>query len=100
MQKASSNGQTLDFVLDNLTNTALQYDNSGNSFSFLTGNGFDMQFGFVDAGGQGHFALQGNLGSVVASTDSSGIVECASFVEPFGPTITTGRTYPSPYEGP
>ena len=99
IQKASSNGQTLDFVLDNLTNTALQYDNSGNSFSFLTGNGFDMQFGFVDAGGQGHFALQGNLGSVVASTDSSGIVESTSFFEPFGQTMTTGSAYPVAYEG-
>ena len=99
IQKASSNGATIDFILDNLTNIALQYDNSGRNFSFLTGNGFDMQFGFVDAGGQAHFALQGNLGSVVASTDSSGAIEGTAFYEPYGQTTTTATAYPLAYQG-
>jgi len=99
IQRASSNGSTVDFILDNLTNIALQYDNSGRNFSFLTGNGFDMQFGFVDAGGQAHFALQGNLGSVVASTDSSGAVEGTAFYEPYGQTTTTAAVYPLAFQG-
>jgi RHS repeat-associated protein len=99
IQKASSDGSTVDFILDNLTNIALQSDNSGRNFSFLTGNGFDMQFGFVDAVGQAHFALQGNLGSVAASTDSSGAIEGTAFYEPFGQTTTTGASYPLAYQG-
>lgn len=95
----TSNGQAAHFVLDNLTNVALEYDNAGNNFSFLTGNGIDMQFGFLDASNQVHFALQGNLGSVVASTDSSGTIEGTAFFEPFGQTTTTGSAFPLAYGG-
>jgi RHS repeat-associated protein len=97
LTKQSSNGQTAHFVLDNLTNVALEFDNAGHNFSFLTGNGIDMQFGFLDASNQAHFALQGNLGSVVASTDSTGAIEGTSFFEPFGQTTTTGAAYPLAY---
>jgi RHS repeat-associated protein len=99
VQMQSSTGRTTSFVLDNLTNFAAENDNAGNSFSFLTGNGFDAQFGYLDANGQPHFALQGNLGNVVASTSSNGSIEGTAFFEPYGQTTTSGASFPLAFAG-
>nr|MDQ5839414.1 RHS repeat-associated core domain-containing protein [Acidobacteriota bacterium] len=90
---------TRTFVLDNMTNVALQSSSTGEQLSFLTGGGIDEHLAAVDASGKVSFALPGTLGSVVANTGATGAVEGRASYEPFGKTTTTGAQYPFEYSG-
>jgi RHS repeat-associated protein len=87
------------FLLDEKSNVAYQTTSTGEQLSFLSGAGIDQHLASIDGNGIVRFALIGNLGSVVATTNSSGTIDGQSFYEPFGQTTGSGAPYPFEYAG-
>ena len=65
----------------------------------LGGETINEYYAALDSGGGAHFELNGNLGSPVANSGSSGGVDGTASYEPFGQTSTTGTAYPIGYGG-
>jgi RHS repeat-associated protein len=87
------------FLLDEKSNVAYLTTSTGEQLSFLSGAGIDQHLASIDGNGIVRFALIGNLGNVVATTNSGGAIDSRSFYEPFGQTTGIGTPYTFEYSG-
>jgi len=78
------------YVLDDLTNVAYAFDQTGAGQSYLTGRGIDQHFASVSANGKAQHALTDAINSTVATVDENGSINGQFYYEPYGQTTTNG----------
>ncbi len=78
------------YVLDDLTNVAYAFDQTGTGQSYLTGRGIDQHFASVSAGGHAQHALTDAINSTVATVDENGLMNGQFYYEPYGQTTANG----------
>ncbi len=87
------------YVLDLITNVAMQANSNGEQISVLTVDGIDTHLAAVHNDGQIDFGLRDGINSTVTTTDSSGAIKDTFYYEPFGETQATSANYPFQYTG-
>jgi RHS repeat-associated protein len=88
-------GTTTQFLYDGL-NPVQELSGGTATANVLTGLGIDEYFTRTDAAGVRNY-LTDALGSSVALTDGSGVVQTEYTYEPFGGTVTSGGSTASPF---
>ena len=78
------------YVLDDLTNVAYAFDQTGVGQSYLTGRGIDQHFASVSANGKAQHALTDAINSTVATVDENGLMNGQFYYEPYGQTTANG----------
>jgi RHS repeat-associated protein len=91
------NAAQTDFLYDGLNPVQEGVLPSTPSANLLTGLGFDEFFTRTDAAGL-RALLPDALGSIMALTDSAGVVQTEYTYAPFGATTVTGATSTNPYQ--
>lgn len=99
LMSRTTNGLMTAYVLDDLTNVALQSDTSGLQFSILSGRSIDQHYAVSQSNGTMVFGLPDEINSNVAAASESGVVTGQSFYEPFGQTAASTLSYPFLYTG-
>ena len=89
---------TKTFVLDGLTNVALQTASDGTQLSILSGRGIDDHIAAVNQAGAAEYGLVDAINSTVATVDSTGSAKSQSTYDAFGQTTTTSQ-FPFQFTG-
>ena len=87
------------YVLDDLTNVAYAFDQTGAGQSYLTGRGIDQHFAAINASGKAHHALTDAINSTVATVDENGLMNGQFYYEPYGQTTSFGSDFMFQYTG-
>ena len=87
------------YVLDDLTNVAYAFNQTGAGQSYLTGRGIDQHFASVSAGGHAQHALTDAINSTVATVDENGLMNGQFYYEPYGQTTAFGNDFMFQYTG-
>lgn len=90
---------TRNFVVDAMSNVALEWRSDGQSNAVLTGPSLDAHLAIVNSTGGVEYGLSDGTNSVTKTVDQGGTVRGQFMYEPFGKTTNTGTVYPFGYTG-
>lgn len=98
IRQDSTAGASHSFVLDDITNVALESTGIGEQVTMLTGRDLDEHYASIQNSGQAEFRFTDTVTSTVLTADTNGVLTAQFYYEPYGQTTGT-REYAFQFNG-